>query len=190
MKFNQLSLALLITASFFASPSFAAEAMQNEKNVSTEQMQQKAISSGQTLEILMTIDKNEINAARLALKKAKNPEVRQFADMMIADHGRHLQETKKMAMDLKITPEGSEKSALLQKKGKMELSKLEALQDSPFEVAYINAMVKGHSEALTGINSVLIPNASSNPALLRFLKMTGAVVEHHLKVAQSLQKNT
>lgn len=145
------------------------------------------LKEGQVVEILNSINTNEINAAKLALKKTSNPGVKAFAHTMDADHSLNLVATKKLAGQLNLVPEASAKSTSIQAKGKAGLQKLESLSGKEFDTAYAKAMVHGHEKALKIIDTKLLPNAK-NPQLTNFLKVTRATVTHHLQMAEALQK--
>lgn len=173
-----------------ALPSFAdtPNSANSPNTVSAQPAATVPQKAGEILETLIVINTNEINAAKLALKKSNNAEVKQFAKLMETQHGQNLQQTRKLSKVLKIAPVTSAKSSLLQAAGKQELNKLAALQGDAFDKAYINAMVQGHADVLKLINNELIPNVK-NPQLLSHLNATKKTVEHHLQAAQKIQNN-
>ncbi len=85
----------------------------------------------------------EVNLSQLAVRFARNPAVRQFAERMIADHTRASREMLRMAnaRSLKLPSEMDEKHQKL-------YDKLKGLQGEEFDRAYMEAMVKDHEEAV------------------------------------------
>lgn len=146
-----------------------------------------AKKDGVVLETIMTIDNNEIAAAQLAEKKTSNADVKGFAQSMITDHSKNLQDAKDLGDKIKVSPTSNEKTDRLKKMGQDELKKLDATDSKNFDAVYIDAMVKGHQQALKIIDDKLMPKAS-NQDLIAFLKSTREVVAHHLQMAQDVQK--
>ncbi len=134
---------------------------------------------------IVALNHNEINAARLALHKTKNPIVIQFAKMMIAQHTESLNATLKLAHSLKIKMVNTSEVMQLQANGRAGLKKLSTLKGSAFDKAYINAMVAGHENALQLIDT--LSSQTSNTTLQNHLAMTRKVVEHHLAMAKEDQ---
>lgn len=172
---------------FFAVSSFAATAATMESknsSASSHQLSQHEMQKkdGQIVEILMIIDAGEIKAAKVALKRTSKPNVKDFANLMIRDHGKNLQEAKKLG----ISPVVSEKSKLLEKNGKNGLKNLKSVPENEFNKTYIDAMVTGHKQALEALDTELLPKASS-PELIKFLKATRIAVKHHLEMAEEMQ---
>lgn len=63
-----------------------------------------AASTPEFISRLAMSDMYEIEAAKIALKRAQNPEMRKFAQMMIDDHGASSTELKTLATDGKLGP--------------------------------------------------------------------------------------
>ena len=72
--------------------------------------------SGEIVAFLEAVNNHEIRAAKIVVKKAKNPEVRSFAEFMIKEHGQNLKETKKISKNHKIPPFDSPKNYLVERK--------------------------------------------------------------------------
>lgn len=177
---------LFVSFSCLSLHAMAGEPIKNPQspNTSMSKAASESLREGDVLEILMTINKNEINAAKLALEKSSNSKVKQFAQHMQMDHSKNLTETKAIAAEIKIQPVPSPLSNNLHDKGKKELAKLSDMSGKVFDLAYMKAMVKGHQGALEIIDSKLIPNAKS-PKLETHLQMTKTTVEHHLEMAKN-----
>ncbi len=162
----------------------AAEPMNNTQNSDLTQTEQPSLRAGELVEILMTINKNEVNAAKLALEKTTNPKVKKFAQHMEMDHSKNLMATKAIADELNIQPVPTPLSNTLHEKGKKGLDKLKEMNGKAFDLAYMKEMVTGHQAALEIISKKLIPNAK-NPKVEQHLQMTKTTVEQHLELAES-----
>jgi putative membrane protein len=179
---------LLVFVSFSFLSLCASAAPVEQKNTSTAVVSQTEAqkNDGKIIKILIKINKGEIAAAHEALKRSTNPEVKNFAQQMITDHGKNLAETKALAQKYNIVPMASEKSDMIQKQNEELLKKLASVPQNEFNKTYIQAMVQGHEEALNAIETKLLPQAS-NAALKEHLKATRVAVIHHLKMAKETQ---
>ncbi|OQP75675.1 hypothetical protein IA54_010095 [Xanthomonas phaseoli pv. syngonii LMG 9055] len=135
----------------------------------------------EALGMLSAINTSEINVANLALQKQVNGGARDYATRMIKEHTDNNQKIAKWQ------PDTSAAGAKLQMtKGKAELAKLQKLDGPAFETAYITAMVKDHTDALTALDKKLIPQAKT-PPVLEHLQTTRHHVADHLSSAKELQ---
>lgn len=135
---------------------------------------------------IMVLNKNEIAAADLTKHKKANKAVEGYADLMIKEHSKNLMDTEKLSKEQKIAPVDSEMVVSLRNKGEEEITTLTPLVGKAYEVAYIDAMVKGHTDALASIDTFL--KEVKNPELKTFLEGTRTHVKHHLAKAQAIQK--
>jgi len=120
----------------------------------------------------------EIESSRLALRRARDPEVRRFARQMIRDHNLA---TRRMATVLRSTGMPVPPPALNAKHQQM-LSSVETAAD--FDAAYVNAQLMAHQEAVALFTSY---SASGDvPQLASFAGETLPVLQMHLDHVQSL----
>lgn len=132
------------------------------------------------LGVLNAINEHEIAAGQQALKKGVKGEVAEYAQMMIDQHTENHAKTSSFNPD----PAAADAQAQ-QQKGQAELAALEAKSADEYSRAYVDAMVKGHTEALAALDGKLIPAASS-AAVRDHLTQTRGHVEKHLEQAKAL----
>lgn len=89
-------------------------------------------------------DMFEIESSRLALQRSRNPAVRQFAQMMIGDHGRTTSELMAAARGIGIEPPPPR---MMPHHAEM-LERLRAASPAEFDAAYKREQVMAHEEAL------------------------------------------
>jgi putative membrane protein len=122
----------------------------------------------------------EIAAARLALNKSDDADVRAYARKMIADHTKAQAELKRLAKawDTKVpnTPAPQQKR---------EAAKLKALSGTTFDRTYIRRQVTDHRLAL----GVMLVEATGGKvsSLRAFANRTAPVVRMHLRMAQAMR---
>jgi putative membrane protein len=120
-------------------------------------------------------DMYEIQAGKIAVQRAKTPEVKAFAQMMIDHH-------TKTSNDLKAAlPKANAGVALpadLDDRRKGMLQNLRAAGDSDFELAYLHQQLAAHLEALT-INGGYADHGD-NATLKAVAAKAKPVIEKHL----------
>lgn len=85
----------------------------------------------------------EVQLGKLAQERATDPQVKQFAEMMVRDHTKANDELKQAAsqMNVQLPTELDEKHRDL-------ADRLSKLQGQEFDREYMNAMVDGHEDAI------------------------------------------
>lgn len=89
----------------------------------------------------------EIESSKLALTKAHNPKVKEFAQMMVTDHSGAGAGLKAAVAGLK-TPHG-DIPTVLDETHQAKLDELKKLSGAEFDTAYIDAQVEAHKAATT-----------------------------------------
>ncbi|KQY49355.1 DUF4142 domain-containing protein [Lysobacter sp. Root494] len=139
-------------------------------------------SQADALAMLMTVNEHEIAAADQALGKNVTGAVRDFAQMMKTDHSKNLADTTKLGGAASTSPGVK----ALKDKGDADLRMLDAQTGKAYEKAYIDAMVKGHTDALAMIDNTLLP-AATDTNIRQHFTTTRAAVARHLEKAKEIQ---
>ena len=183
-KFLSLIISIFIGTSIFAASSNAANSADTNSTKTGSAQTQK---DGEIIAILIAVDKNEIAAAKEALKKETTSAIKQYAQMLKTQHTQNLNETLKLSKQIDIAPIDTATVISLQQDGAKGLVTLSSLKGKDFEKAYINAMVTGHTDVLKMIDDDLLKNVS-NPSLKKFLLATRPHIESHLLQGKTIQK--
>jgi putative membrane protein len=141
-----------------------------------------ATTQADALAMLMAVNEHEIAAADQALGKNVTGAVRDFAQMMKTDHGKNLADTTKLGGAASTSPGVK----TLKDKGDADLRTLDAQSGKAYEKAYIDAMVKGHTDALAMIDNTLLP-AATDTNIRQHFTTTRAAVARHLDKAKEIQ---
>ena len=144
----------------------------------------------QIAHIAYTAGEIDVEAAKLALEKSRNKEIRDFADDMVRDHEAVNKQALDLVAKLKVTPEDNATSQSLAAAAKQERAKLAALDGAAFDKAYIDNEVAYHKQVNGALETLLIPSASN--AELKGLLETGLKVfqgheQHAEHVAAALK---
>ncbi len=127
----------------------------------------------------------DIKAAKLALQKSKNKEVRDFAQNMVHDHTAVNDQALALVKKLKVTPQDNDTSKALVKQADAERAKLEKLSGAAFDKAYADNEVAYHKEVDKALETTLIPDATN--AELKALLTTGLkIFQGHEQHAEHL----
>jgi putative membrane protein len=123
----------------------------------------------------------EVAAGKVAEQKAVNQKVKDFAAMMVKDHGKANEELMAIAKAKNITL-----PAAPGQDQQKELSDLSAKSTSDFDKAYVDAMVDGHKKAIS-----LFEDASKNckdAELKTFATNTLPIIKGHLAEIEAIKK--
>jgi putative membrane protein len=136
---------------------------------------------------LVEMNVAERDLGKLAAKKAQNRRVKDFADMMVKDHGQAVTRLK----SVQGTPATEPKPNAKHQEAADHLSKLSGAE---FDREYIDAMVSGHQEAamflqrLSGQESGSGPSVKGGEPIGKAAQELLPTVRQHLQTAQDIQK--
>lgn len=103
----------------------------------------------------MLANKAEVKLGELALERAQSPAVKEFAGMMVSDHGNGLNALKEAVKGFEVDEPGQ-----LDAKHQELYDKLSKLNGAAFDREYMMAMVAGHRE----VSDMLDDRAGSAPS--------------------------
>lgn len=154
----------------------------------TASAQAVAPSDGEIVEILKTANDSEIDAAKLAKKRAENPEVKDYAQMMLDQHEMTNKQSKKISKEENIKKKSNDMAKALKDESKTKISDLKKKKGTEFDRSYMEQQVTMHQQLLNELDQTLIPSAQ-NIGLKTFLQSTRDHIQEHLTKAQSIQAN-
>lgn len=127
-------------------------------------------------------DMYEIQAAKIAQSRSKNPAVKKFAAEMIKAHTGTTNELKKAlpASGVNVTP-----PADLDERRKGMLDNLNKAKPEDFDKTYVDQQVAAHDEAVTLFKSY--SDRGSNATLKPWAAATLPKIQSHLDMAKGLQ---
>jgi len=128
-------------------------------------------------------DLYEKTSSQMVLKDAKNPKVREFAQMMISDHNKSTAQVKAAAKSDGVTA-GPPK--LMPEQEKM-VADLKAAKGADREKLYVNQQVMAHQQALELHQT--FASSGDKPALKQAASGIVPVVQQHLTEVKSMQSS-
>lgn len=148
---------------------------------------EKPLTDAEIVAVTSTANNGEIDMANLATKSATNPDVKNFAAMMITQHKDMESKGKALAAKAKITPADSDASNALKSDVQSTISSLKTQKGKDFDKAYMESQVKAHRDVLNMFDNKLLPNAQ-NSDLKTLLTDGRSHVAAHLAKAEEIQK--
>jgi len=141
------------------------------------------LTDPQIAHIAYTAGVIDVSAAKQALKKSHNKEVRQFAKDMERDHTAVNKKALALVKKLKVKPENNPTSRALSKQASEKRAELSKLKGAAFDKAYIDNEVAYHKTVDNALETQLIPSAS-NPELKSLLQTGLKIFEGHEQHAE------
>jgi len=125
----------------------------------------------------------DVTAAKQALAKSTNKEIKSFAQDMVRDHEAVNQQALALVKKLNVTPEDNDTSRALSKQAAAKLAEMDKLKGAEFDKAYAANEVAYHKAVNGALETLLIPSA--NNAELKNLLQTGLkIFQGHLQHAE------
>ena len=143
-------------------------------------------SDPQIAGIVVTANRIDVDAGKLAKSKSKNKEVKDFAQQMITDHTAVNKQAAALAKKLGVKPEESDTSKSLKQGAQQNVANLKKLKDGAFDKAYVDHEVAYHQQVLDAIDKVLVPSAQ-NAELKGLIEKVRPAIAAHLEHAQHVQ---
>ena len=140
-------------------------------------------SDPQIAHIAYTAGLIDIAAAKQALGKASNKDVKTFAQDMVRDHEAVNKQALDLVKKLNVTPEDNDTSKTLSKNAADKLAELAKLNGAAFDKAYIANEVAYHKAVDSALETTLIPSAN-NPELKSLLQTGLKIFQGHEQHAE------
>lgn len=121
----------------------------------------------------------EVDLGQLAASKATNPDVKQFGQRMVDDHGKGNDELKSWASQKNVTL-----PADLDAKHKAEHARLDKLSGDAFDRAYMTLMVADHNEDVAEFQRE--SKSAKDPDLKAWAAKTLPTLQDHQKSAKEI----
>lgn len=124
-------------------------------------------------------DRAEVQLAQMAQQKSNNPEIKQFAQQMIQDHGQNQQQVDSLASKLSITAPGD-----VAPDQKQQADRLQNLSGDQFDKAYAKLMVQEHRKDVSEFKRA--QQSAKNSDIKQYVDQTLPVLQQHLQMAEKL----
>lgn len=148
-----------------------------------------AMTDANVAAVLSVADSGEIRPSQLAVNQAQNAQVREYAQMMVRDHGMLEDSLRALAQRLNVTPQPNQLSQQMRTQADSAVQALQGQSGAAFDQAYMQWMVQSHQATLNALDQQLIP-AVQNPEMRTAVQQrVRPAVEQHLQRAQQIQSS-
>jgi putative membrane protein len=141
------------------------------------------LTDPQIAHIAYTAGVIDIAAAKQAIGKASNKDVKAFAEDMVRDHEAVNKQALDLVKKLNVTPQDNDTSKALSKAAADKLAELGKLSGAAYDKAYVANEVAYHKTVNSALETQLIPSAS-NPELKSLLQTGLKIFQGHQQHAE------
>lgn len=139
----------------------------------------KGGDDGRRMREIAQADMAEVAAGKLGASKASSDEVKNYAQHMVDDHGKHLNALRSMAKT-----HGIPLPTAPAKKHQEAMKKLEEVSGADFDRRFMAQMVKDHQDALKLVQSTA--KNAKDPELKADAEKTAPKIQEHLEMAKKI----
>ena len=140
------------------------------------------LSQKNVVDRLIVGDSLEVQTAQLAAMRTQNAAVKDFANMLVADHTKHLENLRKLAGKSDIGRELSAADTTAAAGARVLGSLTTMPADSGFDRAFVTQQIQHHERALADLT--LFRPAAKDDDLQQDIDATRPVLEKHLSQAR------
>jgi putative membrane protein len=144
------------------------------------------LTDAQISGVLATFNSNELQQGRIALKRARSKDVRDFARVLIAHHEKASNDTRALETRVGLVPQTSIPTSDLRSSNSELVVALTESKRSEFDRAFIAAQIGNYEEILAVFDARLMP-AAKNGELAALLETLRPVLQSHLERALDVQ---
>lgn len=138
------------------------------------------------VDVITVANQGEIDYSQLGVEKATNASVKQFAQMMVKDHGTMLDAVKSLASKLNVTPSPNDKVNDLQKESQKDIADLNGKKvGKDFDHEFMEEQVDMHQETLDLLND--LDGKTTNADLKAAIAEAKPKVQAHLDQAKAIK---
>ena len=138
------------------------------------------------VDVLTVANQGEVEYSQIAAEKATDPGVKQYAQMMVKDHGAMLDAVKSLATRLNVTPATNDKANDLKEENTKDINDLNGKTvGKDFDVEFMEEQVDMHQETLDLLND--LDGRTTNADLKAAIAEAKPKVQAHLDQAKALK---
>jgi putative membrane protein len=140
-----------------------------------------SVDDNQMLSILDAMNQSEILPSQVAQQQATNPELKQYAQRMVAEHTALGDSMRARAQAMGLTSADHPLAEGTRSQAAAATQRLQGLQGMDFDTAYAAFMVQSHQLALSTVQERLIPRAQNAQLRAALETRVRPAVEMHLR---------
>lgn len=140
-----------------------------------------SLDDGQMLSVLDALNQSEILPSQVAQQRATNPELKQYAQRMVAEHTALGDSLKARAQAMGLTNADHPLAEGTRATANAVTQRLQGLQGMDFDTAYAAFMAQSHQLALSTVQERMIPRAQNAELRAALESRVRPAMEMHLR---------
>jgi putative membrane protein len=137
------------------------------------------------VDVLTVANQGEVDYSQIAVDKATNPSVKEYASMMVKEHGAMVTSVKDLAARLSVTPASNDKTNDLKEEVSKDINDLNAKTGKDFDKEFIDEQIDMHQETLDLLND--LDGRTTNADLKTAIAEAKPKVQAHLDQAKAIK---
>lgn len=142
-------------------------------------------TDAKVLSQLHQIDQLEIKMGNLAMQKGRSEKIRAYGKRLQNDHQLTERKVAMLAAEKNLTL--TKADAAQQQQADAMAQKLQSAQGKEFDQTFLNAMIKGHTEAIQMLSEER--QNLQDPEIRDLISRTIPILEQHLHLAKNIESN-
>lgn len=144
-----------------------------------------AWTDANVVDVLTVANQGEIDYSQIAVDKATNASVKEFAQLMVKDHGTMLESVTSLASRLGVTPASNEKVNDLKEENQKDINDLNAKTGKDFDKEFMDEQIDMHQETLDLLTD--LDGRTTNADLKAAIAEAKPKVQAHLDQAKAIK---
>jgi len=137
------------------------------------------------VDVLTVANQGEVDYSQLGVDKATNASVKEFAQMMVKDHGAMLTSVKDLSARLNVTPASNDKANDLKEENTKDINDLNAKTGKDFDKEFMDEQIDMHQETLDLLTD--LDGRTTNADLKTAIAEAKPKVQAHLDQAKAIK---
>ena len=137
------------------------------------------------VDVLTVANQGEVDYSQIGVDKATNASVKEFARMMVKDHGTMLTAVKDLATRLNVTPAANDKANDLKEETTKDINDLNAKTGKEFDEEFMAEQIDMHQETLDLLTD--LDGRTTNADLKAAIAEAKPKVQAHLDQAKAIK---
>jgi putative membrane protein len=138
------------------------------------------------VDVITVANQGEVDYSQIGVEKATNASVKEYAQMMVKDHGTMLTAVKDLATRLNVTPAANDKANELKEDVSKEINELNAKTvGKDFDNEFMEEQVEMHQKTLDLLND--LDGRTTNADLKAAIAEAKPKVQAHLDQAKAIK---
>ena len=144
-----------------------------------------AWTDANVVDVITVANQGEVDYSQIGVDKATSPAVKEFAQMMVKDHGTMLENVKALASKLGVTPASNDKANNLKEETAKDINDLNAKTGKDFDKEFMDEQIDMHQETLDLLGD--LDGRTTNADLKAAIAEARPKVQAHLDQAKAVK---